>query len=83
MNLKIFSKKNIINKYIKDDLKYLISDVINNQCKDFKENVFYKQVKEIDDETNDFGTKSNYEQKNKRLKIYNGSDNEDENEKKK
>ena len=56
--------------------------MINNKCKDFKENIFYKQVKEIDDESNDFGT-INYINKTKRLKIYNDSDDEDKEEKNK
>ena len=55
--------------------------MINNKCKDFKENIFYKQVKEIDDESNNFG-QINYINKTKRLKIYNDSDDEDKEEKK-
>ena len=71
-----------LNKYIREDLKDLVGDVINNKCKDFKENIFYKQVKEIDDESNNFG-QINYINKTKRLKIYNDSDDEDKEEKKK
>ena len=70
-----------LNKYVRDDLKDLINDVIHNKCKDFKENVFYKQVKEIDNESNDFGFK-NHDYQNKknksRLRVY--SDSEDEND---
>ena len=69
------------NKYIRDDLKDLISDVMNNKCKDFRENVFYKQVKEIDNESNDFSSKDDKNQKNKkkkRLRIYTDSEDDDE-----
>ena len=69
------------NKYIRDDLKDLISDVMNNKCKDFRENVFYKQVKEIDNESNDFSSKIDKNQKNnkkKRLRIYTDSEDDDE-----
>ena len=78
----MFIKKKFL-RYIREDLKDLINDVIYNKCKDFKENVFYKQVKEIDDESNDFGFKKNNYEKNKnktRLRIY--SDSEDENDEK-
>ena len=69
-------EKKYLNKYIREDLKDLVSDVINNKCKDFKENIFYKQVKEIDDESNNFGQINN---KTKRLKIYSDSEDEENN----
>ena len=61
-----------LNKYIREDLKDMIKDVINNKCKEFKENIFYKQVQEIDDESNNFGLKQNNNSK-KRIKIYSDS----------
>ena len=70
-------EKKYLNKYIKEDLKDLVGDVINNKCKDFKENIFYKQVKEIDDESNNFGQINN--NKTKRLKIYSDSEDEENN----
>ena len=70
-------EKKYLNKYIREDLKDLVSDVINNKCKDFKENIFYKQVKEIDDESNNFGQIKN--NKTKRLKIYSDSEDEENN----
>ena len=70
-------EKKYLNKYIREDLKDLVSDVINNKCKDFKENIFYKQVKEIDDESNNFGQINNI--KTKRLKIYSDSEDEENN----
>ena len=70
-------EKKYLNKYIREDLKDLVSDVINNKCKDFKENIFYKQVKEIDDESNNFGQINN--NKTKRLKIYSDSEDEENN----
>ena len=73
-------EKKYLNKYIREDLKDLVSDVINNKCKDFKENIFYKQVKEIDDESNNFGPINN-NNKTKRLKIYSDSEDEDNNNK--
>ena len=74
-------EKKYLNKYIKEDLKDLVGDVINNKCKDFKENIFYKQVKEIDDESNNFCAVKDKkdENKNKRLKIYSDSEDEEEN----
>ena len=73
-------EKKYLNKYIRDDLKDLVGDVIYNKCKDFKENIFYKQVKEIDDESNNFGPINN-NNKTKRLKIYSDSEDEDNNNK--
>ena len=70
-------EKKYLNKYIREDLKDLVSDIINNKCKDFKENIFYKQVKEIDDESNNFGQINN--NKTKRLKIYSDSEDEENN----
>ena len=70
-------EKKYLNKYIRDDLKDLVGDVIYNKCKDFKENIFYKQVKEIDDESNNFGQINN--NKTKRLKIYSDSEDEENN----
>ena len=73
-------EKKYLNKYIRDDLKDLVGDVIYNKCKDFKENIFYKQVKEIDDESNNFGPINN-NNKTKRLKIYSDSEDEENNNK--
>ena len=78
-------EEKFLNKYIRDDLKDLVSDVINNKCKNFKQNIFYKQVKEIDDESNDFSYKKKGN-KNindiKRFKVYSDSESDDEKEKK-
>ena len=64
-------EEKFLKKYIRNDLKDLVSDVINNKCKNFKENVFYKQVKEIDDESNDFGYKNKDNKNNIDQKIIN------------
>ena len=75
-----------LNKYIREDLKDFISDVIHNKCKDFKEKIFFKQVKEIDDESNNFGSQNGKYQNNKNIKrfrVYSDSESEEENEEKK
>ena len=66
-----------LNKYIREELKDMIKDVINNKCKEFKENIFYKQIQEIDYDSNNFGKKQNNDSK-KRIKIYSDSESEDE-----
>ena len=66
------------NKYLREEVKELYNDVINNKCKDFKENIFYKQVVEIDEELNLFGT-IDEKKKRKRLKIYDDSEDDEEN----
>ena len=70
-------------KYLKDDFREFFNEVIEKQCKDFRDNVFYKQVADIDEELIDFFPKyKEYKRKTmkipKRLRIY--SDSEDENE---
>ena len=52
-------EENYLNNYIRDDLKELVNEVINNKCKNFKQNIFYKQVKKIDDESNVLNYKNN------------------------
>ena len=71
-----------LKKYIREDLKDIVSDVINNKCKDFKENIFFKQVKEIDDESNNFGKNKNYNKTSGGLKIYSDSESDDDNKNK-
>ena len=68
----------LIKKIQKIEEKYLI----NNKCKDFKENIFFKQVKEIDDESNNFGKNKNNNKTSKRLKIYSDSESDDDNKNK-
>ena len=46
-------------KYLKEDFREFFNDVIEKQCKDFRDNVFYKQVAEIDEELIDFFPKYN------------------------
>ncbi len=67
------------NKYLRDEVKELYNDVVQNKCKDFKENIFYKQVVEIDEELNLFGAVDE-NKKRKRLKIYSDSEDDEENE---
>ena len=66
------------NKYLREEVKELYNDVINNKCKDFKENIFYRQVVEIDEELNLFGS-IDEKKKRKRLKIYDDSEDDEEN----
>ena len=70
-----------IKRYLREEVKELFNDV-QNKCKDFKENVFYKQVVEIDEELLDIFPPYNYKNKKqkKRLKIYIDSDEENEEE---
>ena len=70
-------------KYLKDDFREFFNDVIEKQCKDFRDNVFYKQVADLDEELIDFFPKyKEYKRRTKkiqkRLRIY--SDSEDEND---
>ena len=70
-------------KYLKDDFRDFYNDVIENKCKDFRDNIFYKQVADLDEELIDFFPKyKEYKRRTKkiqkRLRIY--SDSEDENE---
>ncbi len=72
-----------MNKYLSNEVKELVNDVIKNKCKDFKENIFYKEVVEIDEELTDiFPSKKNNikNKKKKRLKIYSDSEDDEENE---
>lgn len=72
------------NKYLREDVKELYNEVIENECKDFKENVFYKQVVDIDEELDSLEPNKNYDlNKKKRLKIYSDSEEEEDNEKNK
>ena len=68
-----------IKKYLREEVKELFNDV-QIKCKDFKENIFYKQVSEIDEELMDiFPSYNNTNKKpKKRLKIYIDSDEENE-----
>ena len=70
------------NKYLREELKEIFNDVVQKNCKDFKENIFYKQVVEIDEELDLFPSSKyiNNNKTQKRLKIYNDSDDDDEEE---
>ena len=69
-----------LKKYLKnEEVKEMINDVIKNDCKDFREKIFFKEVAEIDDELVDIfpsykNSKNNI--RKKRIKVY--SDSEDE-----
>ena len=77
--LQVIEEKSI-KRYLREEVKELFNDV-QNKCKDFKENVFYKQVAEIDEELLDiFPPYNNNKKKKKRLKIYVDSDEENEQE---
>ena len=69
------------NKYLREDVRELYNEVIENECKDFKENVFFKQVVDIDEELDLLEPIKNYDikKKKKRLKIYSDSDEEEDN----
>ena len=70
------------NKYLREEIKEIFNDVVQKNCKDFKENIFYKQVVEIDEELDLFPSSKyiNNNKTKKRLKIYNDSDDDDEEE---
>ena len=76
--LQIIEEKSI-KRYLREEVKEMFNDV-QNKCKDFKENVFYKQVAEIDEELLDIFPPYNNKKKKKRLKIYVDSDEENEQE---
>ena len=69
-----------INKYLGEGVKELFNDV-QKECRDFKENVFYREVVDIDEELTDIfpQSKNNVQnkKKKKRLKIYSDSEDED------
>lgn len=67
------------NKYLRDGFREFFNEVIQEECKDFKEK-FFKEVAEIDEELDDFFPENKKRKifKKKRPKVY--SDSEDENE---
>ena len=73
-----------IKKHLKNGMKDIFYDVIQNRCKDFRENVFFKEMAEIDEELDSFSPKRNYNKNEnkdrKKIRYYIDNENEEEEE---